>query len=240
MRVIGVIDLLGGRAVHARGGRRDAYARVEHAAGCTIAGDAIGLARTYIERLGVAEIYVADLDAIAGRPTQDDLVTGIAALGAPVCLDAGVASAEEARAARARGASTVVVGLETLPALERLDGICAALGGSHVALSLDLRDGQPVACPRVRTGSPESIAVRAARAGVKTVIVLDLARVGMRRGLDADLVARVRRAVPDVALVVGGGIRGDEDLASARDLGCDGALVATALHEGLIHGNVTR
>ena len=41
--------------------------------------------------------------------------------------------------------------------------------------------------------APEAIAMRAARAGVKAVILLDLARVGMRRGLDGDLIARVRR-----------------------------------------------
>jgi phosphoribosylformimino-5-aminoimidazole carboxamide ribotide isomerase len=50
----------------------------------------------------------------------------------------------------------------------------------------------------------------------------------------------VRRAVPDLRLVVGGGIRGVEDLASARQLGCDGVLVATALHDGQIDGSATR
>jgi phosphoribosylformimino-5-aminoimidazole carboxamide ribotide isomerase len=240
MRVIGVIDLLEGCAVHARAGQRDTYQPLQYAAGATIGGNAVALARSYVERVGIAEIYVADLDAIAGRPPQADLLTAIVGVGAPVWLDAGIASAQQARAAQALGASPVVVGLETLPAPEVLDDICAALGGSHVALSLDLREGRPVACAALRAEAPETIAMRAARAGVEVVILLDLARVGMRRGLDGDLIARVRRAVPDVRLVVGGGIRGVEDLASARQLGCDGVLVATALHDGQIHGSATR
>jgi phosphoribosylformimino-5-aminoimidazole carboxamide ribotide isomerase len=33
-------------------------------------------------------------------------------------------------------------------------------------------------------------------------------------------------------LLAGGGVRGYEDLARLADAGCDGALVATALHDG--------
>jgi phosphoribosylformimino-5-aminoimidazole carboxamide ribotide isomerase len=35
-----------------------------------------------------------------------------------------------------------------------------------------------------------------------------------------------------VTLVAGGGVRGADDLARLADAGCDGALVATALHDG--------
>ena len=39
-------------------------------------------------------------------------------------------------------------------------------------------------------------------------------------------------AVPAVTLLAGGGVRGIEDLARLADAGCDGALVATAVHDG--------
>ncbi len=40
----------------------------------------------------------------------------------------------------------------------------------------------------------------------------------------------VRQAIPDVTLLVGGGIRGVDDLRDLAAVGCDGVLVATALH----------
>lgn len=253
MRVIGVLDLVAGRAVHARAGRRDAYQRVRPAAlPLTEAGDALALAQAYVERLGLTELYAADLDAIAGGAPQDTLVASLAAVGR-LWLDAGVSSADRARAAVTLGAAHVVVGLETLTSYEALENICGAVGRGRVAFSLDLRDGQPLqkgAVPLFTGGPAHRIAARAADAGVGAVIVIDLARVGMNTGFDLELIRRVRAAAPDVTLMAGGGVRGAADLEMLAEAGCDGALVATALHDGRIsaadvsaalrHGSFTR
>ena len=85
----------------------------------------------------------------------------------------------------------------------------------------------------VPAGEPAHVvAARAADAGAGAVIVLDLARVGTGRGLDLALIARVREAAPGLTLLAGGGVRGLDDLARLTGCGCDGALVATALHDG--------
>src|SRR5688572_1221967 len=121
MRVIGVVDLLAGRAVHARAGRRDSYQLVRAIAGLPIeSGDALALARAYVDRLGVTELYAADLEAILGGASQDALVAAVAALGAPLWLDAGVSSTQRARHSLGLGAARVVVGLETLASYEAL------------------------------------------------------------------------------------------------------------------------
>jgi len=241
VRVIGVVDLLAGRAVHALAGRRERYTPVRAVAGSPIEpGDALALARAYVERLGLTELYAADLDAILQGASQDTIVAAMAALGAPLWLDAGVSSVDQARHALGLGAAHVVVGLETLPSFDALAGICAALGGDRVAFSLDLRDGEPVfvrgvseASRGVPTGEPAHlVAARAAAAGAGAVIVIDLARVGTGTGIDFELIARVREATPGLTLLAGGGVRGLEDLTRIADCGCDGALVATALHDG--------
>jgi phosphoribosylformimino-5-aminoimidazole carboxamide ribotide isomerase len=72
----------------------------------------------------------------------------------------------------------------------------------------------------------------AAGAGVTSMIVLELARVGTSAGPDVEMIEAVRRAVPLVDLFAGGGVRGPEDLTRLAEAGCDGALVATALHDG--------
>src|SRR5262245_50715602 len=115
VRIIGVIDLKGGQAVHARGGRRATYAPIEQSAGRRIDGDPVELARHYVETIGLAEIYVADLDAIASGPPQDEIIRGISVLNASLLVDAGTADADAARRVAAAGAATLVVGLETLP-----------------------------------------------------------------------------------------------------------------------------
>jgi phosphoribosylformimino-5-aminoimidazole carboxamide ribotide isomerase len=236
MRVIGVVDLAHGRAVHASGGHRERYVPVSAVAGSSItAGDALALARAFIEDLGLSELYVADLDAIAGGPSQDAVIAALTTRGAPVWLDAGVTSVQGARHAVELGADQVVVGLETLQSFDALAAICAAVGGDRVAFSLDLRSGQPL----TRAGfdnpgeaTPNVLAARAAEAGVSSVIVIDLARVGAAAGLDLEMIAAVREAVPQLTLLAGGGVRGAQDLAALADIGCDGALVATALLDG--------
>ena len=245
MRLIGVIDLLGGDAVLARGGQRDRYRPVERVAGVDVAGDPAALARIYLERFGLRELYVADLDAIAGKPLQVASLSAIAALGADFWLDAGTRTVSAARRSLAAGASHVVVGLETLHSYGELEAIAGDCGPERVAFSLDLRDGAPIVAPEFSCAgsSPESIAQAAANAGAATVIVLDVGRVGSGRGIDVDVLNRIRGAVPDVRLFAAGGVRGAEDVMRLHQIGCDGVLVASALQTGTLdprHSSVSR
>jgi len=246
MRIIAVIDLLGGQAVHARAGRRDAYAPVSSVAGGSIEpGSVRDLARFYVDSLGVGELYVADLDAILGRPPDDATARRLASLGVPLWVDAGIRSAPQAVDALNHGASRVIVGLETLPSFRALAEICASVrgvrphesGGGTVAFSLDLRDGLPLVSTDsdiAKDESIETLVARAVEAGATSVIVLDLARVGTGVGVDAGVVARVRRAAPGLELVAGGGIRTVDDINVLERAGCDAVLVATALQNGVI------
>ena len=232
MRILGVIDLRHGRAVHARGGRRAAYAPVEGPLAAD--GDALALARAYRATLGVGALYVADLDAIEGRPPQRALVAELAR-GGDVWLDAAVADPDAARDAVARGAARVIVGLETLPAVAALGPIVRGVGGGRVVFSLDLRDGRPLARePLERVQAPAALAERAAGEGAAAVILLDLARVGAGAGVDLALLAELRRRLPAAELLAGGGVGGPGDLARLADAGCDGALVASAFHAGAL------
>jgi len=224
MRVIGVLDVRDGVAVHARGGVREHYEAI---------GDPLELARTYLDDCGVAELYVADLDAIE-NPAHAHRHPHVRTIceRAVVWLDAGVSSVIRAREAIALGAAHAVVGLETLPSFDVLRAICEAVGGDRVAFSLDMRDGRPLGIGHGEP--PAAIASRAVDCGASAIIVLDLARVGMRAGLDLDVLKNVRHAAHGVELIAGGGVRGQEDLDRLADIGVDGALVATALQDGTL------
>lgn len=235
MRIVGVLDLLRGRAVHARGGDREHYEPLRAVAGLAIEpGDAQALARAYRDRCGLDELYVADLDAIMGHAPQDAYVSGLAAL-VSVWLDAGVSSVDRARHALRLGIAHVIVGLETLSSWETLREICVSIGGDRVAFSLDLRDGALMARNGGARAEPAHVvAAHAVEAGVDSIIVIDVKKVGTGAGLDLELIRSVRQAAPGVALLAGGGVRGIEDLQRLADVGCDGALVATALQRGTL------
>jgi phosphoribosylformimino-5-aminoimidazole carboxamide ribotide isomerase len=104
-----------------------------------------------------------------------------------------------------------------------------------VILSIDLRDGRLLSPDDALAGVPALDAVaRLHRSGLREVIVLDLARVGSGAGLDLGLVAAVHAAFPDLELLAGGGVRNAADLRALQRAGAAGALVATALHGGVI------
>ena len=106
MRIVPVLDLKDGLAVHAVRGQRDAYGPVRS----TLAASAepVELARAFRTKLGCEACYVADLDAIAGRGDHGPAIRAIAALGLAVWLDAGVATAADA--ARSKTLSAPIPG----------------------------------------------------------------------------------------------------------------------------------
>lgn len=242
--MIGVLDLLGGRAVHAERGLRARYRPVSESGGRRIGGDLVALASSYLHHLRLSELYIADLDAIQGREPDLALLGRLAALGAPLWIDAGVSSPAGVRRLQVGETARIIVGLETLASWPLLREVAEGLGPEQVAFSLDLDNGTPRFSPNadrtLRDHAPEGIAERAAEFGAAAVIVLDLARVGTGLGPDLGTIERVRRAVPDLLLIAGGGVAGREDLRRLWEAGCDGALVATAIHDGRVGAREVR
>ena len=109
--------------------------------------------------------------------------------------------------------------------------ISEAIAPAGDTFSLDLRDGRPITRVDPWRDLPiDLLANQAVDAGAQAVIVLDVARVGSGRGIDLSALEMVRRAIPEVTLVAGGGVRGVDDLRDLAAVGCEGVLMATALH----------
>ncbi len=85
--------------------------------------------------------------------------------------------------------------------------------------------------PRIARLDPVELLAAAQDRGVRTVILLVLDRVGTGTGVPIDRLRRLRRALPGLELLVGGGIASIDELRRLREEGFDGALLATALHE---------
>jgi phosphoribosylformimino-5-aminoimidazole carboxamide ribotide isomerase len=233
MRVVGVIDLKGGTAVHAVRGERERYRPVRSVI-ASDEGDPIALARAFRSELRLDEVYIADLDAITSEG-DNTTVLGALTREALVMVDAGVSEPARARSLLDLGAHRVIVGTETLSGADALERLLAELPDSAVILSVDLRDGRALSLdPQLAGLSALDAVARLHRVGLREAIVLDLARVGSGAGPDVALIAELRAAFPDLELLAGGGVRDVEDLRALDAAGAAGALVATALHSGVI------
>jgi phosphoribosylformimino-5-aminoimidazole carboxamide ribotide isomerase len=232
MRVIPVIDLKGGVAVHAVRGDRERYRPLRSR--IVEGSDPVHVARAVRERLGLEELYVADLDAISGGPGSPGVV-GALAREARVMVDAGAATAAAVGRLLDLGAARVVIGTESLPGAEAFRRLRAELPDAPLVLSLDLRGGRVLSPDPALAGlAPADALARLADAGAREAVVLDLARVGSGEGPDVALLGKLRSRLPDVRLLAGGGVRHAGDLRALAGAGAAGALVATALHGGAI------
>jgi phosphoribosylformimino-5-aminoimidazole carboxamide ribotide isomerase len=243
MQIIPVLDLAGGVAVHAQAGDRSRYAPLTSNLVPDRTGDAVALLRAFHAVLGVHECYVADLDAIQGGALQRTLIRQLAefhtGFAGALLVDAGTNRAGGALEVLSCGASEVVVGLETLQAFADLAAIVEVVGPSRLVFSLDLRLGNPVlhAAMQDAGGSgPDalSLATQAVATGIATLLLLDLGRIGTGCGVDLGLLETLRRRFPGIRLLAGGGVLTRRDLERMRDAGCDGALVASAIHTGRV------
>jgi phosphoribosylformimino-5-aminoimidazole carboxamide ribotide isomerase len=236
--VIPVIDLKGGVAVHAVRGERERYRPVRSriAAGS----DPVELTRAVRDRFGLDELYVADLDAIAGGAGNAEVVAALAA-EARAMVDAGTSTAGAVARMLDLGAARVIVGTESLPGVEAFRALRAALPDAPLVVSLDLRAGR-VLSPDAALAAlhPAEALARLVDAGAREAIVLDLARVGSGEGPDAALLADLHARLPDIDVLAGGGVRDASDLRALADAGLAGALVATALHGGAIAAGEVR
>jgi len=233
MRILPVLDIQGGLVVRGIGGLRHQYRPIRSKLAAT--SQIIDVALGFRTHFGLNELYVADLDAIAqGNSTVDTYIT-LHEFGFALWVDAGLHRAKAAAPLISAGVGRVIFGLETLAGPEELAKACS-LFGEHVVFSLDLKQGTPLGDPtQWNAADALSIAEQAIAAGVGSMILLDLARVGKSEGTGTDsLCAQLVAAYPHLELVTGGGVRNIDDLRALDRRGVSGVLVASALHDGTL------
>jgi phosphoribosylformimino-5-aminoimidazole carboxamide ribotide isomerase len=234
MRLIPVLDLKNGIAVHAVRGERQTYRPVVSV--LSPDADPVKVAAGFRDQFGFTELYVADLDAILGQGNQHSLIRTLALHSEMILIvDAGAANVEGVRRILDLGARKVIIGAETLTNWEAATAILDSFPQEKLVFSLDMRAGkvlsayQPLSAMR-----PIEALDKLFQAGWKEIVLLDLARVGAQSGIDLDLLGKARHDFPELTLLVGGGVRDVNDLVALRSLGVDGVLIATIIHRGIL------
>jgi phosphoribosylformimino-5-aminoimidazole carboxamide ribotide isomerase len=232
MLIIPVLDLLKGQVVRGVAGRRQNYRPI--ASKLTPSAAPLEVAAAFQEHFGLSLLYLADLDAIGGSPPALDIYQALQEKGFHLWVDAGLRLARQAAPLAQAGVEGIIAGLETLAGPEELAQLCDTVGPERLLFSLDLLEGKPLTYSLAwKTDDPMEIAGRAAHYGVRRLIVLDLARVGMSSGPDTEgLCLCLLGMFPELQLITGGGVRNAGDLRRLRQVGLAGVLLASALHDG--------
>ena len=230
MKVIPVIDVLNGVAVHGIRGERERYQPLKSTL-CRSA-DPLDIALTF-ESLGFSSLYLADLDAILGKSANFNIYRQIMTqTRLDLMVDAGIADITKAKKVLATEVSKVVIGSETLNSLDFLGQAVKAFGEDKVVVSIDLKAGKVLSVSEaIASMDAVSFAQKLRKIGVNQIIFLDLDRVGTEHGINLALLRSVLEKT-GVEVLVGGGIRSLQELEELRKLGVSGALVATILHNG--------
>jgi len=224
MLILPALDVLEGRCVRLAEGRREQI---------TVEGGDPAKAAARFVREGAHYLHLVDLDgAFAGAPTQG-LVESVveAACDVPVQVGGGFRTREAVEAGLAAGAARIIVGTAALDpgCLREL----AEHYGPRLVVAIDARDGRVVAKGWVQESQIEAteLAQSCAAAGVARLLVTSTRRDGSLAGPDIRLLDEVMAAA-QMPVLAAGGIGSLDDLRRLRELGCDGAVVGSALWLG--------
>lgn len=224
MKLLPVLDLLGGMVVHANGGQREDYLPLVSPLSSDSSPSEIVAGLLQWHRF--SHLYLADLDAIMKRGDNSSVIAAIAQSypDLELWVDAGAVSYKAIIQLLALGVVRPVVGTESLPDLETWQMLRSSPWTDCLVLSLDHRNGDFLG-PAGLNEQPEL--------WPETVIAMSLDYIGSRGGPDWVLLEWLRQKRPQKGeLLAAGGVSCLEDLKQLAAWGADGVLLASALHNG--------
>jgi phosphoribosylformimino-5-aminoimidazole carboxamide ribotide isomerase len=208
MDVILAMDLMNGMVVQGLKGERGSYRPLDWGLSPTV--DPV----EYVRFLRPHYLYIADLDRIRGQGAHDEIIYSCAKQVEHTYLDRGCRSPADCFH---QTNITNVVGTETAG-----EDLSCYHGGY---LSLDIREGNVIP-----TGTdPLYMLGRLGSLDFEGVILLNIGAVGTST-IPPQVILRSWRDAWDGPLLYGGGVAEKRDLIRLRDLGYEGAIIATALH----------
>lgn len=216
---------MGGQVVRAQRGARSRYRPIWSPL-CR-SSEALVVAPILLDYAGSGTLYIADLDALTGKPAQiATLAALLAALPAiEVWLDAGYRDASafaRLRAALGSGGDRVTPVFASEALADPTTARTSLADREHCILSLDRRGGERLD-PGCCWDHPDCWPER--------VVVMTLDRVGSFDGPDLEILHQVGGLAPQASLIGAGGIRDESDLQRAEAAGACAWLTASALHD---------
>jgi phosphoribosylformimino-5-aminoimidazole carboxamide ribotide isomerase len=222
-RIIFVLDILKGNAVHAIRGERAKYQPVQSKV-CSSSNPL-----EIVSELKPAEVYIADLDRLQHFGDNFELIKKISAK-AKTMADIGAENIIDVEKC-AEIANTIILGTETAP-LDLIKTAAKQLPGS-INVSIDIKNGEVLTKDRNMMMEPHELVKLLNGYNIRDIIILELGKVGTAAGIDTEFLRGVVE-LSTHSVLLGGGIRDMADINTLKEIGVSGALVATAVHKGMI------
>lgn len=230
MKVYPAIDILGGKAVRLRQGRKS---------DATVYGDPLEMAKKWVAK-GAEWLHVVDLDgAFEGMPKNIGVLRKMAAAvpNAKIQLGGGIRSMETIETLLDAGIQRVVLGTA---AVQDQEFVKTALAEQpyNVAIGIDARDGnvQVAGWTEDSHFAAIDLANRLHDLGAKLVIYTDIARDGVLEGPNIEAMKEMLDNT-EVSVIASGGVSSIADIRQLADLDhwrLDGVIIGKALYEGRI------
>ncbi|MCZ7357465.1 MAG: HisA/HisF-related TIM barrel protein [Candidatus Methanoperedens sp.] len=229
-RIIFVLDILNGNAVHAVRGERAKYQPIKGSKICDSSNP-----RDIISALSPKEVYIADLDRLQHQGDNFGLIKEISKKTRTM-VDIGVENMDDVEKC-AEIADIVIMGTET--ASYDLIKNASKRSTGRINVSIDMKNGMVLTKDRKMDMNPEELVKSLNGVEIEDIIILELSRVGTGAGIDTEFLKTIV-GVSNHNVLVGGGIRDMHDIESLEKIGVSGALVATAVHNGAIPVHLIR
>ena len=217
------IDMLGGKAVRLRQGKRDDV---------TVFGDPVEMALKWRGK-GAEWLHLVDLDAaFDGATTALPVIREVvSAFVGPVELGGGIRTMKDIELRVEAGVSRCILGTAAAENPALVAEACRVFPGK-IAVGIDAKNGFVALRGWVESSSltATELALRMRDAGVTTVIYTDVSRDGMMQGPNVPQTEALVRAT-GMEIIGSGGVSALRDVLAFRDAGCAGAILGRALYE---------
>jgi phosphoribosylformimino-5-aminoimidazole carboxamide ribotide isomerase len=226
------MDLSNRSVVLAKGGIREEYRPVSDSSKVCDSSDPLNI----VELLRPREVYIADLNRLQGKGPHG-MNAGVireVTQRTNTMLDFGISSMEDVDKALSI-ADTAVIGTET--------GMLSVIKNAtfenpgRISVSIDMKHGKVL---KQDTEIPENLFEIVKILNdfpLKDLIFLDLDKVGTASGFDPVCLRKLVQYSKHSVLLAGG-VRDMENLFTLEKLGVRGALIASAVHSGLVSPDV--
>jgi phosphoribosylformimino-5-aminoimidazole carboxamide ribotide isomerase len=208
----------------------------------TVFGQDPGAQAAAWEAAGFAWVHVVDLNgAFAGRPVNGEAVRAILrAVRIPVQLGGGIRDLAGIEAWLEAGITRVILGSAAAKNPALVHEAARAFPG-RIVVGIDAKAGMVATEGWAETSTLKAseLAARMADFGVAAIIYTDIARDGMKTGLNLEETAALAGAI-SIPVIASGGVGGLEDVLALKEAAratpnISGAIIGRALYDGSLN-----
>jgi len=232
-KIIPVIDILNSTAVHAKKGERTKYKPIQST--LFQSSNPVEIIRKIKKKSNLHEFYIADLDSIISKTPNFQILKEILDISKiKIILDPGIVDLKEIYHFKEFKTKSLILGLETIKSFKVISQSLQILSQDNIIISIDMYKGQILSKAKdIKNQNPIDIIKKIESLGIKSIILLDLYRVGQKIGGIPPLYLDILKNF-DGDILVGGGIKNFKDVLDYKDQNFSGILIATALYDGTI------